>query len=126
MVSSPVVNSSANTYTVVQQGSQQILVPASSLKSIQGLKVIPLSQHNVKGNTLLTILSNTCMFIIFIIKNIVIWYMLFLSEFVFNFVYVIGRSQMFARIVNPDSVRPVFIQQQSSQDTSQGPSESNT
>lgn len=49
-MSSPVVNSTANTYTVVQQGSQQILVPASSLKSIQGLKVIPLSQHNVKGN----------------------------------------------------------------------------
>jgi len=47
--SSAVVSSSANTYTVVQQGSQQILVPASSLKSFQGLKVIPLSQHNLKG-----------------------------------------------------------------------------
>lgn len=33
---------------------------------------------------------------------------------------------MFARIVNPDSVRPVFIHQQSNQETSQGPSESNT
>lgn len=50
MVSAAGVNSTANTFTVVQQGSQQILVPASSLKSIQGLKVIPLSQHhNVKG-----------------------------------------------------------------------------
>ncbi|XP_060849456.1 uncharacterized protein LOC132928660 [Rhopalosiphum padi] len=84
--SSPVVSSTANTYTVVQQGSQQILVPASSLKSFQGLKVIPISQHNLKG-----------------------------------------RSQMFARILNSDSVRPVFIHQQSNQDTcSQGPNESNT
>lgn len=49
IVSSTVVNSTANTYTVLQQGSQQILVPANSLKSIQGLKVIPLTQHNVKG-----------------------------------------------------------------------------
>lgn len=49
IVSSSVVNSTANTYTVLQQGSQQILVPASSLKSIKGLKVIPLSQHSVKG-----------------------------------------------------------------------------
>lgn len=48
-MSSTAVNSTANTYTVLQQGSQQILVPASSLKSIQGLKVIPLSQHSVKG-----------------------------------------------------------------------------
>lgn len=49
IVSSSAVNSTGNAYTVLQQGSQQILVPASSLKSIQGLKVIPLSQHNVKG-----------------------------------------------------------------------------
>lgn len=49
IVSSTVMNSTANTYTVLQQGSQQILVPANSLKSIQGLKVIPLSQHSVKG-----------------------------------------------------------------------------
>ncbi|KAE9537995.1 hypothetical protein AGLY_005967 [Aphis glycines] len=84
--SSPVVSSTANTYTVVQQGSQQILVPASSLKSFQGLKVIPISQHNLKG-----------------------------------------RSQMFARILNSDCVRPVFIHQQSNQDScSQGPNESNT
>ncbi|CAH1738658.1 unnamed protein product [Aphis gossypii] len=84
--SSPVVSSTANTYTVVQQGSQQILVPASSLKSFQGLKVIPISQHNLKG-----------------------------------------RSQMFARILNSDNVRPVFIHQQSNQDSSsQGPNESNT
>lgn len=34
---------------------------------------------------------------------------------------------MFARIVNPDGVRPVFIQQPSpNQDIGQGPSESNT
>ncbi|XP_050419818.1 LOW QUALITY PROTEIN: uncharacterized protein LOC126832847 [Adelges cooleyi] len=86
MVNSAVVNSTANTYTVLQQGSQQILVPAGSLKSIQGLKVIPLAQHGVKG-----------------------------------------RSQMFARIVNPDNVRPVFIQQQSSsQDSGQCPSKSNS
>lgn len=32
---------------------------------------------------------------------------------------------MFARIVNPDGVRPMFIQQTPNQDTSQGPSESN-
>lgn len=49
IVSAAGVNSTSNTYTVVQQGSQQILVPANSLKSIQGLKVIPLSQHHVKG-----------------------------------------------------------------------------
>lgn len=119
------MNSTANTYTVVQQGSQQILVPASSLKSIQGLKVIPLSQHNVKGNVS-TILSNTIMFIIFILKKVVILSMPFSCEFIYTFIYVIGRSQMFARIVNPDNVRPMYIQQQSSQDTSQGPSESNT
>lgn len=41
--------------------------------------------------------------------------------------YVAGRSQMFARIVNPDGVRPVFIQQPPpNQDIGQGPSESNT
>lgn len=33
---------------------------------------------------------------------------------------------MYARIVNPESVRPVFIHQPSNQDTNQGPSESNT
>jgi len=34
---------------------------------------------------------------------------------------------MFARILNSDSVRPMFIQQQSNQDQcSQGPTESNT
>jgi len=34
---------------------------------------------------------------------------------------------MFARILNSDSVRPVFIHQQSNQDSSsQGPTESNT
>lgn len=40
---------------------------------------------------------------------------------------VTGRSQMFARILNSDSVRPMFIHQQSNQDTcSPGPNESNT
>ncbi|XP_050542288.1 nuclear factor related to kappa-B-binding protein isoform X2 [Daktulosphaira vitifoliae] len=85
LVNSNVASSTANTYTVLQQGSQQILVPASSLKSIQGLKVIPLTQHGLKG-----------------------------------------RSQMFARIVNPDNVRPVFIQQSLNQDTGQGSSEPNS
>lgn len=50
-----------------------------------------------------------------------------LNKFNFNKKYVTGRSQMFARILNSDSVRPVFIHQQSNQDTcSQGPTESNT
>lgn len=52
---------------------------------------------------------------------------LFMYKFYFNKKYVIGRSQMFARILNSDSVRPVFIHQQSNQDSSsQGPTESNT
>lgn len=33
---------------------------------------------------------------------------------------------MYARIVNPDNVRPVFFHKPSNQDTNQGPSESNT
>jgi len=50
-----------------------------------------------------------------------------LHTFYCNKKYVTGRSQMFARILNSDSVRPVFIHQQSNQDTSsQGPTESNT
>jgi len=50
-----------------------------------------------------------------------------LHKFDCNKKYVTGRSQMFARILNSDSVRPVFIHQQSNQDTcSQGPTESNT
>ncbi|KAK9512387.1 hypothetical protein O3M35_000828 [Rhynocoris fuscipes] len=70
------------TVTVLQQGSQQILIQPGTLKTLQGLKVIPLTQ--AKPQTLQA-----------------------------------GRQQVFARIINPGSVRPVLaaniIQQQQQQ-----------
>lgn len=61
------------------------------------------------------------------VKNYIFEKHLKLHEYYFILCLYLGRSQMFARIVNPDSVRPVFIQQQSSnQDTGQGSSESNS
>ncbi|XP_073980385.1 uncharacterized protein isoform X3 [Rhodnius prolixus] len=71
------------TVTVLQQGSQQILIQPGTLKTLQGLKVIPLTQ--AKPQTLQA-----------------------------------GRQQVFARIINPSSVRPVLaanIIQQPQQDS---------